>query len=498
MNSNKKGLLITSIIIILLICVAFTTKSFQNDTFYTIKVGKSILKHGIDMKDHFSIHKLPYTYPHWLYDILIYKIYQKFNFDGLYGFTIISFIITGLVFYFINLKLNKSYFLSLLFSIFAIIMLAHYATARAQLLTYLLFIIEVYFIERLLSSSKKRYIFFLLLDSLLIANLHAAVWPFYFILMIPYLFEELIYMVNKKLKINPTRKIFNFKIIIEDNNNIKYLFIAFIISLFIGILSPVFPEPYTYFIKILQGDTMNYIHEHKPLVLIENFFVIGYLLMLLIPLILTKVKIKLTDISMISGLLLMSFMSVRHISFLAIIGIFYLCRLYSNIGKINSNKSLDFELPIIGSLIVLLTAIITSALVYNLNSKKEYIDSNVYPVDMVDYIYKELDTKKIRLYNEYDFGSYLLFRNLKVFIDSRSDLYTKPFNKKTDIFDESMTISENYGRVFNKYNITHILIYNDTEDHLNEILNASSNFKLLKKEGRYSLYERIINDEDKE
>ena len=498
MNSNKKGLLITSIIIILLICVAFTTKSFQNDTFYTIKVGKSILKNGIDMKDHFSIHKLPYTYPHWLYDILIYKIYQKFNFDGLYGFTIISFIITGLVFYFINLKLNKSYFLSLLFSILSITMLAHYATARAQLLTYLLFILEIYFIERLLSSSKKRYIIFLLLDSLLIANLHAAVWPFYFILILPYLFEELIFNINKRLNFNPTEKIFNPKIIIEKNKNIKYLLILFIISLFIGFASPVFPEPYTYFIKILKGDTMKYIHEHKPLILTENFFVIGYLLMFLIPLIITKVKIKLTDLSMITGLLLMAFMSVRHTSFLAIVGIFYLCRLYSNIGKINSTKSLDFELPIIGSLVVLVTVIITTGLVYNYNSKKEYIDSNNYPVEMVDYIKKELDTKKIKIFNEYDFGSYLLFRDLKVFIDSRCDLYTKPFNKKTDIFDESMTISENYGRVFNKYDITHILIYNDTDSNLDEILNASSNFKIIKKEGRFSLYERINNEEDDE
>lgn len=496
MNSNKKAMIITSIIMIMLICIAFTSKSFQNDTFYTIKVGKSILKYGIDMKDHFSWHKLPYTYPHWLYDIIVYLIYSKYKFGGLYGLTIISFIITGLTFYFINLKLNKSYFLSLLFSILASIMLAHYATARAQLFTYLLFILEVFFIEKLIQNGKKRYIIFLLLDCLLIANLHAAVWPFYFIIMIPYLFEQLIYIISKKIKINPSKTIFNKKIIIENNKNIKYLLITFIISIFIGILSPVFPEPYTYFIKILQGDTMKYIHEHKPLVLIENAFAIGYLLILLIPLIFTKVKIKLTDISMMTGLIIMSFMSVRHIAFLAIIGIFYLCRLICNIGKINSKESLDFELPIIGSIVVLITVIITASLVYTINSKEEYIDSKAYPVTMVDYIYKNLDVKKIKLYNEYDFGSYLLYRNLKVFVDSRSDLYTKPFNKKTDIFDEAMTISKNYGRVFNKYDITHILIYNDTEDCLNEILNASNNFNLVKKDGRFSLYEYIKDEEE--
>ena len=37
---------------------------FQNDTFYTIKIGELIFNKGIDMQDHFTIHNLPYTYPH--------------------------------------------------------------------------------------------------------------------------------------------------------------------------------------------------------------------------------------------------------------------------------------------------------------------------------------------------------------------------------------------------------------------------------------------------
>ena len=214
MKKNKKVFIITSIIIIIIICIAFTTRELQNDTFYTIKVGEVIAKRGIDMKDHFSIHNLPYTYPHWLYDLLIYKIYNKFNFNGLYIFSILTFMVIGISFYLINLKINKSYFLSLLFTIFATIMLARNVTARAQLLTYLFFILEVFFIERLLNTGKKRYAIYLLLDCLLIANIHSAVWPFYFVLMLPYLFEELISLINKKIKFNPDNKIFPKRLII--------------------------------------------------------------------------------------------------------------------------------------------------------------------------------------------------------------------------------------------------------------------------------------------
>ena len=89
-----------------------------------------------------------------------------------------------------------------------------------------------------------------------------------------------------------------------------------------------------------------------------------------------------------------------------------------------------------------------------------------------------------------------MFEDIPVYIDSRSDLYTKSFNNKTDIFNECMKITENYGRIFKKYNITHILIYKDTD--LNQILAASSNYELLHREGRFMLYEYTAGKKDAE
>ena len=493
---NKKFFTITSIIMIIALCIGFTIKSFQNDTFYTIKVGESIVKNGIDMIDHFSYHKLPYTYPHWLYDVGIYEIYHHFGFQGLYINTIITFIALGLLIYFVNVKLNKSHFVSLFFSVLGTIMVANFITARAQLISYILFLLEIYFIERLLNSSKKRYGIYMLIICLLIANLHAAVWPMYFILMLPYILEYIVAKISTKIKTNPNSKILTNKLIIEENNNIKFLLIVFGISLLVGLLTPIGDTPYTYFIKILMGDTQEYIQEHKALILIENYFVMGYLVFLLVPLIFTKVKIKLTDFAMIGGLLLMSFISVRHVALLAVIGIFYLVRLICNIGKINSNRPLDLEIPWQGSIILLITIIIVSGAVYKINSQKDYVDESIYPVSMVDYIYDELDVENIKLYNEYDFGSYLIYKELPVFIDSRSDLYTKPFNGKTDIFDECMNITTNYGRIFKKYDITHILIYKNT--YLNQILTVSPNYKLVKKDDYFALFEYLANTEDEE
>ena len=492
---NKKVMIIASVIIIIMICVAFTSKTFQNDTFYSIKVGESILKHGIDMKDHFSWHSLSYTYPHWLFDIGIYKLYQFGGFTGLYISTIIIFSMIGILFYFVYLKRNKSYFLSLFFSILAVIMTARFAVARAQLITYMLFLIEIFAIEKLLDNGHKRYMVILGIICILVANIHAAVWPFYFILMLPYLVSHLLACLKEKIHYQSNFNIFASKLEVKKYRYIRYLFIMFLLGLLLGLATPIGDTPYTYFIKIMMGDTTQYIDEHKALVLIDNLFVIGYLVILLFSLIFTKVKVKLADFLMIGGLVFMTFISTRHMAFLGIIGMFYLCRIVCSIGKIYSKYPLDYDLPFYGIFIVTISIIVTSSVVYSINSKDAFVDVNKYPVTMVDWMNEKLDLNEIKLYNDYDFGSYLIYRNIPVYIDSRSDLYTKPFNGKRDIFDECMDITTNYGRVFKKYNVTHILIYKNT--YLNQILAVSSNYELVHKDGYFMLYKYLGNEESK-
>ena len=66
------------IICIIILSIGVTPKSFQNDTFYNIKCGEYILKNGISnlTQDPFSWHNLPYTWPHWLYDLGTYIVYH--------------------------------------------------------------------------------------------------------------------------------------------------------------------------------------------------------------------------------------------------------------------------------------------------------------------------------------------------------------------------------------------------------------------------------------
>lgn len=53
----------------------------------------------------------------------------------------------------------------------------------------MLVILAIYMIEKFLQTKKKRYAVGLIVIPTLIANLHVAVWPFYFILFLPYIGE---------------------------------------------------------------------------------------------------------------------------------------------------------------------------------------------------------------------------------------------------------------------------------------------------------------------
>lgn len=67
---------VLAIICIIIFSFSVAPKTLQNDTYYTISIGEHIMENGVDGEDPFSWMELKYTYPHWLYDVAIYQIYN--------------------------------------------------------------------------------------------------------------------------------------------------------------------------------------------------------------------------------------------------------------------------------------------------------------------------------------------------------------------------------------------------------------------------------------
>ena len=128
------------------------------------------------------------------------------------------------------------------------------------------------------------------------------------------------------------------------------------------------------------------------------------------------------------------------------------------------------------------------------NFKDDYVNVKEYPVKAVSYIKNELDYENIRLYNEYNVGSYLMFNDIPVFVDSRCDLYLSEFNGlKYSIFDDEMNIEYNYKKKFKFYDVTHALVSNN--DIFYRILSVDNNYNIIYEDKHFTLFERVGNYE---
>ena len=153
--------------------------------------------------------------------------------------------------------------------------------------------------------------------------------------------------------------------------------------------------------------------------------------------------------------------------------------------KFMTSKGIIFSI-----LIVLLVG--TPMFIRNINMK--YVNETLYPIDTVNYIKKNLNYKDIRIFNSFNIGSYLILNDIKVFIDSRTDLYTRIYNKKENIFlDYINTIQHKiyYEDIFEKYDINYILLSNDSS--LLNYLKRNNNYSIEYIDNYFTLYKRNIN-----
>lgn len=539
-DKNSIRFTIMAVILIAIFCFAISPVTLQNDTFYTIKIGEHILQNGIDMKDPFSWHEnLQYTYPHWLYDVVIYLVYSIGGQVGIYISTIVLSIALGLTMYLVNIKLTKNKLTSFVLTIGAMYLLRNYIAARAQLVTFILFILTVYFIEMFLETKKKRYVVGLIIIPIIIANVHLAVFPFYFVLYLPYIAEYMIYIlshteiivvnakidrlnkkilkttnedeiqkikdeinrleqknektINKKEKINANP----YKIKIRGNNNVKALIIIMIICLFTGFLTPLGTTPYTYLIKTMQGSTTHNISEHLPLTLVNNLEFMCTLVLFIAILTFTDTKIRLSDLFMLGGLVLLTFYTRRQFSMFTLICVIILNRLINALldkyDPEGCKKAIKKMTTITGMIVTICLVLTISVIQYKPKMNDHFIDENSYPVGAATYILENLDIKNIKLYNEYNYGSYLIFRGIPVFIDSRADLYAPEFNPGVEVFNDYINLSnvdiDNVEEKLDKYGITHMLMYKKSK--LRKFVEQNTEkYNLLYEDDNFCLFER--------
>lgn len=533
---------------IIIMAIAITPKSMQNDTFYNIKCGEYLIENGIfnQTQDPFSWHELSYTWPHWLFDIIIFLLYSacgNFWEIGIYIATMIFTAILGLSMYKLCIQMTKNNkVVSFIATLCGLYVMKTYIAARAQLLTFILFIWEIYFIEKLLETNKKRYGFGILVIAFLVVQLHCAVFPMIFVFAAPYLVEHLFIvlvdlnldeklfrlgvrilkkftnskeklekldnLIDKSLKNEESKKIKRekqrknpYKIIISKNKAIITLIIFLVIAVLIGFINPMGTGAFTYTYKIYQGNTTDSINEHLPLTLADNKPYAIMLIFIIVSLVLFDVKVRLSDLFMLAGTIFLSFNARRQVSLVVIMGMPILAKVISGFFEKYDQKLCDIVKKIATSMVgIVITVGLVTLIAQDIYAEKkddDYINTNSYPVEASEWLISYMEENNIskedlHLYNEYNYGSYLLFKDIPVFIDSRCDLYTPEFGSEEDIFSDALSVprlNSNYETIFEKYDVRYVMLESDS--NVNNNLQADVDYDLLYDDGSFAIYKRL-------
>ena len=357
-------------------------------------------------------------------------------------------------------------------------------SARAQIFSILFFIVENYCLVKIIETGKKRYSVTIIIMAILLANIHASIFLLYFVFFIPFLME----MFLSKLKLS----LFD-NIEFRNNKYWKLLIITFIIAIMMGFISPLGMTPYTSIIKESSEFIRKEIEEMEPIVLIEHWHLLLFLIIPLEILMFTKSKIYFSDISMILGLFIMTLSTYRCLYYLVFIGGIFVC--YS-VGRLidcyefnlSNHRQMRY---IIYILFVFITVDGIGSFLYGFSSES-YVKSEEYPIDTCNYIVNNMDYDSMKIINSMGIGGYLEFRGIKAFIDSRTGLYSPEFNDGVEIIYDAVYLYHgliDYTVVINKYKATHIIF--SKKDLIYKYAKDDDNLRVAYQDDNWVLYEVV-------
>ena len=505
---------ISSLLFILLIaCILllFTTR-FDNDGWFLLNSGRYVENYGIPHTEPFTIHQgFHFVMQQWLFALGLWKIYEIGQMQGMLLFNWI----TGAVFLFIFYQLlqltdHHDRAVSRIITTGATFLFSFYFCQRPQVMSGLIFLLEIYLLEYFKNRERPPWmiygLFFLL--SLLLINLHGAMWPMMSVFILPYLAESLF-----GSKIPWFRHMFLWKW--------QYTTLLWLPVLAAGFINPYGTEAMTYaFHSYGYRDINNLVIEMHPLVIdLQSFTSVIVPVIILLTIVYARHPLPLRHILLFAGTGLMAMMAIRSIFLFLIAGIFPLASILrtKDTSSNASNRTWKRTWPpmllmgmatcigVIGifarntipsgkaiPVYIIVTILVffslacafilwkqrSDAMSLYTNSRSLFasfvilllfpiffIYFNTAMVDpalkkSVDIIEEDSAGKPIQLWTGYNDGPYAEFRGIPCYMDTRAEVFIPKLNHQKNVFHEYVSLL--YGRLdyrdfLASYHFTHLL-----------------------------------------
>lgn len=453
----------------------------DNDVWFLLNSGRYVMEYGIPHIEPFSIHEnMEFVMQQWLTDVIFWNVYNNFGENGLFIIVMICYAVIIFLMYKLTMKISEgNFFVSFILTFLSSILIYSYMVTRPTIFTLVLVMIELNVLERYVIDENYKVLYVLPFLSLLMINLHAALWIILFILMIPYIINSF------KLKIG---------FINNEGYPKTYLFMTVVVMLIVALINPYGIDAMTYLIRSTGNPNMMNIVEIQP-PYINSFsgaLIFMYIfIIVLIYLFFRNGKTTVRYFLLTLGTTYMVLSSIRNITYFAICSLFpisYYIKDFVLKSKINNHKSNIY----IRVILIIILAVITSTGVYT-NNMKYNTYSNYFELnETIDFIYENEDIEDITLYTGFNEGSLVQFRGIPTYIDPRAEVYFKKHNKKDEIFDEYFELrfgKSYYKDILDKYNFTHLLV--EKGKMLEIYLNRDVDYKMIYENQKYILFKKV-------
>lgn len=414
---------------------------FDSDTLWHLKAGEWILSHrAVPVTDPFSWSApgAPWVAHEWLFEAALAAV-AKTNPMGIAIFSTVL-IMAGLFAYWKLIRAATSFeTTAAVFYIFALIMLQASWSARPQIAGYAFFIVTLY----LLYTGRKQPVKIWLLPVvfLLWANCHASV-----------ILGLGIVGLATALSFIPEFETDNLKHI---PGNWKKLILVFTTCLFASVANPHGVNLWFYAFKVSTDHAYKEIIEWQPPV--SLYFTTLIFLTLVIVVAFTAVRKNKADLLIFVVALLTLFgtmTSIRHFFYFVMVWMILSAQL---VGK------LEFPRKTISTFVGLLAVVFLIKLfVYGWvgSDTRLLAEKAGWPVKAVDWL-EEHHADKV--FNHYNFGGYLIYRGIPVFVDGRADMYHMAGTEKDAFIDHNhfQNFKEPPEEILEKYDANYVLFPSD-------------------------------------
>jgi hypothetical protein len=447
-------------------------ETLDPDMWWHLRTGEFILQHGIPTQDVFS-----FTVPNnawvtheWLSQLIMWLVYLA---GGLPGLILFFAALIALTFWLLYLACAGRPFLAAFIVLLAAITSAIVWGVRPQIFNLLLTALFILIVERVKDGRwRVRTLWWLPLLTLVWANLHSG-----YLLGIVLLGTYAVGDVVQRWLATPTERTL-------EGTAVSHLFAVTFVSFLAAAINPAGVELWIYpFLTLGSGAMQAYIQEWLSPDFHQTFFwpFAAMLALGVLGWIFNKDRPTVTELLLFLGTGAAGLLSARHIPLFAIVATPIIVRHWLGVASGNqlasvlNNSQEDVPMkPLFAGLNVLLLLLALATAVFWTNNKISNNDAAIaarYPIAAVDFL-ESSGLAEARGYNSYNWGGYLIWRGIPVFVDGRADVYGDPFLL---VYRRTFEVRPNWQEPLTQYNVEYVLMERGTP--LTAVLTASPDWQ---------------------